>query len=155
MMPMRRVLITVVALIAVAGSLLTIAVLTEHGAGVRARSPLLGLHGVERALRARSLEVSPTGETVFYPGLNVPGHQLQVNEASMTVFVFPSVAERVKADQTLVNQRALFEAEHRVGSVDAPRFVTARNVLLMYVTDDPVLVGAIYRAAVDLSRDDM
>jgi hypothetical protein len=148
----RRALRVLLATVIFATALVAVALASQQQGGASVGAPLLGLADVERALRGRGLEVSPTGEVAYDPRLDVPGHVLQVNGSRVVVYLFPSTAARVSADQQLTIERVQGEDDVLRVLIAAPRFVTARNALLIYTTDDARLSTLIYHSAVDLAR---
>jgi hypothetical protein len=148
----KRVVSVMLALVIFASALFAVALVSEYQAGASANAPIIGLPDIERALRGRGLDVSPTGEVVNDPRVNVPGYVLQVNGAEVVVYLFPSVPERVRADQSLTIERVQGEIDILMVLKAEPRFVTAKNALIIYTTDDAQLSTLIYHAAVDVAR---
>lgn len=122
---------------------------TEYGAGADAAAPLMLAHDdIERALRGRGLDVSPTERVVTHARLGVTGRIVLVDGVEIEVYLFPSVAERVAAEPSLASLRAMLSND--TGAPELRRVTSARNALLHYSADS-ALALRILGAARDLS----
>jgi len=150
--PQRRWANLCIALSLVLLGLFLTVVATESRIGAHAGTgTIVGIDGVVRALREDGLDVAQISQPAEHPLLDVAGRALQVNGATVEVYVYPSVARRV-ADEQRWNERVMGLTTMLEATDGAPaRIASVNNVLLLFASDDPALLVKITHAIGSLS----
>jgi hypothetical protein len=146
----RRILDLALALLILLLGVGTVVVVSERSRDVSAGESLVTLDDVNRAILGRGLDVSLTGRMVDVPGLDLMGHVVQVNDDTITVVLFASVADRVIAEQQLIARNHLFSASLD-NQGDLPTLLSARNALVVHLIAHGSLVQSVSAAIMDLA----
>jgi hypothetical protein len=124
---------------------------TEYTVRADATEPrLLTTSDVVQALADHGIVVAGDDLPAYHPLLKVTGSSFTAGSATIDVYVYPSVADRVTDEQRI--QRQLLQLQSLATDGDQSfRITSARNVLLLFHVDAGQSSSAIFAAARSLA----